>query len=213
MAEEPISNSDAMSLSSLDVISCGLGAAVLLFLVLSVVRSAPPAAGSSEFIKIDYVLRELRLREPGKPPSPATTPSAAYSLAIRPPKAMETIELSVALWDPTTGAIRSGVMLSGEERGRRDLLIASAPSGFFVLGPTAPDGGEQTLTVYVAGAAPGDWQIGLVCTDVQGVSVAGEAVVDVSATYFTRQGRSGASEVFRLEPSDVGGFARVISVK
>lgn len=91
MGDEYDETPDTMSASALDVISCGFGASVLLFLVLSVAKTAPSAAQTvQDYIDVEFAVSDA---------------NAALSLHVQPPSSRDMIEIPLELVDEARGQL------------------------------------------------------------------------------------------------------------
>lgn len=92
MDDEYTNGSDSLAMSQLDVISCGLGGAVLLGLVFSVIGSTPPVETSApEYVAVEFF---------------TSTDDSVVSLLIRPPDYSE-VELDIEEWFDESGHVRA----------------------------------------------------------------------------------------------------------
>lgn len=133
-------NSDAaLATSQLDIISCGLGAAILLGLVFSIVKDKPPVElSSAQFILVDWWT------------GPANTDVELHFI-VTPPNG-PTEEFSPAKWfDLETGQRRPdrpGFKL--DEYG--DFAVIMKGAG------TPPDGFRSGPSIWVSSPRAGEWK-------------------------------------------------------
>jgi hypothetical protein len=153
MTEEQLNNPDTVNASALDVISCGLGAAVLLFLVLSVVRAdTRTSASTEEFIEILISL--------------SGTSDALIVPVLQPPGASKPIVVPLLAIDRVTGRFRPDSAKLGVDPDQMSKLLEAAQEyqmlGFTIAGDyrvTEYKSGKKEFRVNILVPAPGEWKV------------------------------------------------------
>lgn len=147
---------DAVNSSALDVLSCGLGAAVLLFMILSVVRSQPKESGSVE----EYVTVEFRVKQ---------SSHALVTPLVKVPGQTKPIRIPLLAVDRTTGRFDPSSRKDGVSVDDMNHLAASATGAYDLLGfalegdyrASYQEAGEdRVFRLHISGPNPGEWQIG-----------------------------------------------------
>ena len=153
MTEDQTNNPDTVNASALDVISCGLGAAVLLFLVLSIVRADSKASASTdEFIEILISL--------------SGTSDALIVPVLQPPGASKAVVVPLLAIDRVAGRFRPDPAKLGVDPDEMSKLIEAAQEyqmlGFSISGDyrvSEYKSGKREFRVNILRPKPGEWKI------------------------------------------------------
>lgn len=131
---------NSLVISQLDVISCGLGGAILLGLVFSVVRTPSPVDTSSpEYIAVEWFASDV---------------NAQFNLIVQPPDGPET-ELSHDEWfDPRSGGVRVEKQETFPLREYGVFQIIDYHKRKKVTGDVF-----ESFTLFIGAPAEGDWRI------------------------------------------------------
>lgn len=178
-------STDVVNASALDVISCGLGAAVLLFLILSVVRSQPQESASVE----EFITVEFRVSQDSH---------ALVTPLVKVPGRTEPIRIPLLAVDRTTG--RFDVTARKDDVNEDDMnqLAAAATGGYDLLGFSLEGdfraryettGEDRIFRMHISGPNPGQWRIGARYYNTDPAGPAGQfgRKVPVTATVVTRK--------------------------
>lgn len=161
MDDQDVEITDPLALSRLDVISCGLGGAVLLGIVFTVVRHQPPAAVSAP----PFILIEWKVKSAKDEVFPL------INAVIQPPAGAEEFDLPLEEFDLRTGRLKSPSMrqkpdsliyrtgtfeLLGFSRFGDEDPIRTTKAGVVVVDDNASS--TPTFRIRIANPQAGEWQ-------------------------------------------------------
>lgn len=153
MDDDYANGADAMAMSQLDVISCGLGGAVLLGLVFSIVgNTAPIETSAPEYVAVEFFMSD---RE------------SVVSLLIRPPEYSE-LELDVDEWFDESGHVRLEKQATSPLRSYGEFQLIVSPREKRTKRDVDEDGIPQEydcVTVLVGAPVGGKWSFNVRFTD------------------------------------------------
>jgi hypothetical protein len=171
-ASGPEQTEDTLALSYLDVISCGLGAAVLLFLVLSLVKAQSPALAvpTGKFVvtvftltpesgSAPYIRPNVRITPPGGEWAELALENRAEPAGRVGPADFPTDELRSRRFAALNAAVKDGIYLTGfafRSDHRLQLVADGAPAKPLVF------------TVSLLKPTPGEWRIDLLANELDG---------------------------------------------
>lgn len=138
--------SDDLALSRLDIVSCGLGGAILLCLIFSIIRSSPPIVASAPpFINATFIVKDpqVLLNVYLKPPGEAgfEIPLEDFNLAIGRLKPPTERKRNIPLTPP------EDIYLLGFSRHGHDAMLLANQTG------------ERRFVVVIERPRPGRWQV------------------------------------------------------
>lgn len=162
MANSNDEGGDPLALSRLDVISCGLGGAVLLGIVFSVVRHKPPVEVSAPpFILIEWEVSNVVEESKVFPLINAviTTPSGVeFDLPLEDFDSAGRSKRPVERQEPNSAMYESGdYSILGFSRFGDDSPLLRSPSGALIANRN--DSTTPTYQLHIANPVAGPWKI------------------------------------------------------
>ncbi len=138
---------DTLALSRLDVISCALGAAILLFLTLSAIRIRPPSETSARmFVHVSVELTSGAARED----------APIITFFVTAPDDPKPFDVPGYAFDPRSGLLRTSMMTSERVARLRETGVYQVAGSCIDRGVTLEDGATTAhLTILLP--LPGEW--------------------------------------------------------